>query len=42
MTKKTGGMVINMNQVVTQSLQRQLYQAVMQYNEKENVIEEEL
>jgi hypothetical protein len=35
-------MVINMNQVVTQSLQRQLYQVIMQYNEKENVIEEEL
>jgi hypothetical protein len=35
-------MVININQVVTQSLQRQLYQVVMQYNEKENVIEEEL
>lgn len=42
MTNKSGRMVININQVVTQSLQRQLYQVVMQYNEKENVIEEEL
>jgi hypothetical protein len=41
-TKKSGRMVININQVVTRSLQKQLYQVVLQHNEEENVIEEEL
>jgi hypothetical protein len=35
-------MVTNINQVVTQSLQRRLDQVTMQQNEEENVIEEKL
>ncbi len=42
MTNKSGRMVTNINQIVTQSLQRQLDQVTMQQNEEENVIEEKL
>ncbi len=42
MTNKSGRMVTNINQVVTQSLQRRLDQVTMQQNEEENVIEEKL
>jgi hypothetical protein len=41
-TNKSGRMVTNINQIVTQSLQRQLDQVTMQQNEEENVIEEKL
>jgi len=41
-TNKSGRMVTNINQVVTQSLQRRLDQVTMQQNEEENVIEEKL
>lgn len=40
--RKSGRMTTNINQVMTQSLQRKLSQVVMQQNEKKNVIEEEL
>jgi hypothetical protein len=40
--RKSGRMVTNISQIVTQSLLKQLDQVAMQQNEEENVIEEKV
>ncbi len=40
--RKSGRMVTNINQIVTQSLLKQLDQVAMQQNEEENVVKEKM